>query len=208
VEIVFKPIIKPIPMYARVAGASDTGLVVPATNQPVGFDLMMCDWVAPHGKGTTPDFLFNLRYDPGTNEFYRRGTLTLTFPNAGDGIQGVVAELYKNSELMLPRYAPEEGYKPRLIKKSLRDASDDPEATEVMVDMNYFFRVRTVLDEHGKVKSALYGKTRGDIEFWLRNPGLRFTYYLNPNPNDRNMEFDPKQNLFKNLESSEKVIYP
>ena len=37
---------------------------------------------------------------------------------------------------------------------------------------------------------------------------LRFTYYLNPTPNDRNMEFDPKRNLFQNLKSTEQVNMP
>lgn len=35
-----------------------------------------------------------------------------------------------------------------------------------------------------------------------------FTYYLNPTPNDRNIEFDPKRNLFTNLSSSEEVRDP
>ena len=32
--------------------------------------------------------------------------------------------------------------------------------------------------------------------------------YLNPEPNSRNMEFDPKQNLFKNLPPLERVTAP
>ena len=30
---------------------------------------------------------------------------------------------------------------------------------------------------------------------------MQFKYYLNPTINDRNVEFDPKQNLMKNLKS-------
>lgn len=40
----------------------------------------------------------------------------------------------------------------------------------------------------GNIISAQYGKIYGDF--------LAFTYYLNPSPNDRNVEFDPDQNLF------------
>jgi hypothetical protein len=73
--------------------------------------------------------------------------------------------------------------------------------------MNYFFRVRTILDKDGNIESALYGKIHGD--FQLDHHGnIGFTYYLNPTPNDRNVEFDPKQNLFKNLPSSEQVRQP
>jgi hypothetical protein len=44
-----------------------------------------------------------------------------------------------------------------------------------------------VLDENGNIKSALYGKIYGGFE--------NFQYYLNPTPNDRNVEFDPDHNL-------------
>jgi hypothetical protein len=37
---------------------------------------------------------------------------------------------------------------------------------------------------------------------------LLFTYYLNPTPNDRNLEFDPKRNLFTNLKDEERVTAP
>ena len=65
---------------------------------------------------------------------------------------------------------------------------------------NYFFRVRTVLDEEGNVKSALYGKIYGDF--------MQFRYYLNPTLNDRNVEFDPEHNLLEGLKSTEKVMEP
>lgn len=42
--------------------------------------------------------------------------------------------------------------------------------------------------------SALYGKVYGDFRVnELR--GVSFTYYLNPTPNDRNLEFDRKTNF-------------
>jgi hypothetical protein len=65
---------------------------------------------------------------------------------------------------------------------------------------NYFFRVRTVLDENGNVKSAQYGKIYGDF--------MQFRYYFNPTPNSRNIEFDPKHNLLSGLQSFEQVSAP
>lgn len=35
-----------------------------------------------------------------------------------------------------------------------------------------------------------------------------FTYYLNPTPNDRNLEFDPKRNLLQGLKATERVESP
>ena len=68
------------------------------------------------------------------------------------------------------------------------------------LNRNYFFRVHTVLDENGNIKSVLYGKIYGDF--------LKFSYYLNPTPNDRSVEFDPKQNILKNLGEFEQVTEP
>ena len=76
---------------------------------------------------------------------------------------------------------------------------------------SYALRVRTVLDERGQVVSALYGKIYDTIEYFpveSKTAKLRFTYYLNPVPNDRGMEFDPKRNLFTNLKSDERVSTP
>ena len=68
-----------------------------------------------------------------------------------------------------------------------------------MQDQNYIFRVRTKVNERGEIISALYGKIHGRIEtggYLQPLPRLQFTYYLNPTPNDRNIEFDPEKNLF------------
>jgi len=64
----------------------------------------------------------------------------------------------------------------------------------------YYFRVRTKMDENGNVVSAHYGKIYGDF--------MQFRYYFNPTPNDRNIEYDPKQNLLGGLQSFEQVTAP
>ncbi len=73
-------------------------------------------------------------------------------------------------------------------------------------------RTRQKLDEGGELREALYGKFHGAIT--VRGiarpelPTLTFIYYLNPTPNDRNMEFDPKRNLFTDLKVGEQVQEP
>ena len=71
----------------------------------------------------------------------------------------------------------------------------------------YYFRVRTVLDEKGKVVSALYGKIPHALHWGVKDMEWRtdtqtacisIGYYLNPD-GTRNLEFDPKKNLFKDL---------
>jgi hypothetical protein len=61
--------------------------------------------------------------------------------------------------------------------------------------------VRTV-EQNGQIASALYGKIIGGIGIDPRKVkvcGIGFTYYLNPTPNDRNMEYDVGKDLFKHL---------
>jgi hypothetical protein len=64
----------------------------------------------------------------------------------------------------------------------------------------YLLRVRAVLDQSGNIVSAHYGEIYGDF--------MQFAYYLNPTPNDRNIEFDPKQNLLGGLQSFKGVRLP
>ena len=49
---------------------------------------------------------------------------------------------------------------------------------------------------------AWYGKIYGDMKIWAGENysvnGVSFRYYLNPNPLDRNLEWDMKTNLCPN----------
>jgi len=76
----------------------------------------------------------------------------------------------------------------------------------------YFIRVRTELDQDSNVKSALYGKIAGNFRFYAGTiaptSGMGFDYYLNPTPNDSNVEFDPKKNLVRDLKPLEGVSGP
>jgi len=207
VDLIVKPILNPIPMYARNMGALGANLTLPAKNIPIGFDLEAADFVAPYGKGTVSDLIFTLTEKvPFVN--YSQPfdiSLNLSFSNKGDGIQSVIVP--PNQGKVMPRYAPDSGYKATLVQKMARYANGKGLNTQVNENQNYFFRVRSVLDEQGNVKSALYGKIYGEIGFW-GNQHLRFTYYLNPNSNDRNLEFDPAKNLFQNLPMMQQVKAP
>jgi hypothetical protein len=74
--------------------------------------------------------------------------------------------------------------------------------------MNYFFRVRTVRDQSGKIISAHYGKIYGDFFFGCSASYIDYTYYLNPTPNDRNVEFKPGSNLFTDLIGTQDPYQP
>ena len=193
--LIAKKIVKPIPMYAKRVETA-----IPDFNLALPYDLSVGDWVEPRGKGKIADIVFSAKLDQRSESDYDYA-LTVSFSNRGDGIQTFDAPLNFGSELKSPRYAPEEGYQPDYVQTRNRQPGQIERGNYAQDgNRNYLLRVRTVLDEDGKVKSAQYGKVYGDF--------LNFTYYLNPTPNDRNMEFDPKRNLLKGLKDSETVTNP
>ncbi len=189
--LVLKKIGHPIPMYAKREETK-----IQKENEPVGYDLMAGDWVAPHGKGKIADMLFTVHRKIESERKYN-ADLKVTFPSTGDGIAIAPAEPDTGSVFKTPRTAAESGYESDRTWRYSSTAGPD-------FVSGYFLRVRTVLDEKGNVKSALYGKIHGDFRFYAGTKapraGMGFDYYLNPTPNDRNVEFDPKQNLLKGLD--------
>jgi hypothetical protein len=199
ITMVLKRIGRPIPMYAKRVETK-----VAKENESVAFDLMVGDWLAPFGSGKNADLFFAVRRVILGDRQYD-AEVKLTFPNKGDGIVVAAYQPDTGSELKTPRLAAEDGYQPERVWHYSNSAA--PESV-----YGYLFRVRTVMDEKGDVRSALYGKIRGDIRFYAGtkapHAGLGFDYYLNPTANDRNLEFDPKQNLLKGLKSTEQVDAP
>jgi hypothetical protein len=192
--LVLKKIVQPIPMFAKKINVDP-----PVTNVPVGFDFAVGDWVAPHGKGTQKDILFTQYLERRTERHFNY-RLVVSFPNPGDGIQPfVVSPLDTTSALRSSHEAPAEGYKPEWTK-SRNDHPGYPNSGGLDGKRNFFVRVKTVLDETGRVKTAHYGKIYGDF--------FDFYYYLNPTPNSRNVEFNPKKNLIKGHLPGERVNDP
>jgi len=213
IKIILRKIQNPIPMYARDAYMSLPHIEIPATGEEFGFDLVEYDWVAPYGKGKHADFIFRLekRY-VNSQDFDSK--LILAFSEKFDGIQTIKDNRKEGSQFKLPRFAPEIGYKNMLThSKKMIPGSYLEEGFKVEEDFkednNYIFRIRSE-QKDGKLVRAMYGKIHGDIEFDPRGSKtavILFKYYLNPDYT-RNLEFDPKRNLFKNLKSTEHVEQP
>ena len=210
VNLVIKRVLNPIPMYAKTLRNLSPPFQIPEYGKAIGFDLMKGDWVAPYGKGETEDFIFKMDCtlrDGMTSDRYQMydASLTLSFSNDGDGIQPFYIHPMRSSTLRLPRFAPESGYASNWVKTAY--VHKDESHFENREDENYLFRVRTKRDKKGAITNALYGKISGRLSFDYEKH-ISFTYYLNPTPNDRNLEFDPKQNLLKNLPWQAEVQEP
>lgn len=210
ITVVMRPIVNPVPMYVR-----NRFFEIPQHDKEIGFDLMKADWVIPYGQGTHSDFIFKVdRRYKNIDDF--DATLTLTFSNKYDSIQLIKddpgGDFNVGSRFRLPYAAPEADYQPKLVKKTSEGARSHNDYSD---ENNYIFRVRSELDKNGKLKQAMYGKIRGDIKFapigslngkeGLGAIGIH--YYLNPDYT-RNLEFDPKRNLFISLPKREGTGQP
>jgi hypothetical protein len=202
VEIVIKPILNPVPVFAR----RPEELRFPIYGQSIGFDLMKSDWVAPYGNGIVQDFVFVFKSDFKGVDAGFKSTLLLRFSNDGDGIQSVLVPPRGGSRLRLPRFAPEDGYKPELLLQRAKVGPTTAVVSDERESQNYFFRVRTQKQD-GKILSALYGKISGNLEFW-EDGEVRFAYYLNPEALSRNMEFDMNRNQIRGLRGYEAIRKP
>jgi len=198
----------PVPMYA---GQITIGPVVRNPGQLIGYDFVVGDWVAPHGKGVHVDMTFQYqktilrsdrieikpRQDDVRGQVARTVEMPLdvdismkiAMPNPGDGM--IKTKQQKIGEMVSDYQAPEDGYQPTvdLFSKQRQEKRHWPGTLESNSDGEalYYIRLRTELDEHGTVKRAWYGKICGELD---KAP----QYFLNPD-GTRNVEFDPSKNL-------------
>jgi len=198
VSILLRQKKNPIAMYAKkeLVNASDKR----KSGEQFGYDFMAGDFVSPHGDGKVSDLLITHTYNKKDTWNYSY-KITIEFSNSGDGlIPFLVDDKFKDSDFKSKYNAPEQGYQNLWSIHGKREGVGKSVQGNKDKRRNYFIRVRTKVDEKGDIESAYYGKIYGEF--------LEITYYLNPTPGDRNVEFDPKQNLFKNLKHDEKVWAP
>ena len=192
--VVLKEVRHPVPMFAKLVD-----MVFPVQNIPIGFDLEKGDWVTPYGKGIQPDIFFTYTAKPDTWE------LKMACSNGYDGFFRKQAD--KWSKFHSDYEASTNAYNPGVIQTI--DETKKPTFDDHVGDGELLvFRMRSVVDGKGNLVDARYGKIYGEIDFGTgRLPYMRFKYYLNPD-STRNLEFDPKSNLFTNLPSLNRVNQP
>jgi len=203
IKVILRKIENPVPMYARNTQMSP--IEIPVVGKEIGFDLIEYDWVKPYGKGKHSDFIFKLEKHFVSEEEFE-GKLTLIFSEKFDGIQLVREDREFGSKFKLPRIAPESNYQNKLFY-SVKKMPGEGLKYNFKQENNYIFRVRSQV-KNGKLIRAMYGKIHGDFRFdprgGVKTSGIVFKYYLNPDFT-RNLEFDPSQNLFRNLDITERV---
>ncbi len=236
-NVVLPRILKPIALHALTPGYSGDftgGVLIPVHNEWVGFDFAAGDWVAPHGNGRITDIRLKFRRE---FKGYRISGATLEENLAlsksaakvrkiewsqehfdlahgkwdmmleigfTDPFEGIMESpiFLSYSKCKLPHQAPVAGYKPAWV---FRGSSYVPEIARD--DVGFFVKTRVVRDEQGKEISANYAKIMGDFNL-LASGRLIFTYYFNPVPKDRNLEFNPSKNLFPPSKPMSRIALP
>ena len=189
--VVLKEHRNPTAMYVKYVDAP-----IPIRDMPVGFDLQVGDWLAPHGKGKQSDLL--VIYKSKVQDYWNASLeISIACTNQLAGFCRMKKDM--GSTFRSAYEAPNAGYQPE-VQFSFVTTTEKDLKVEKLGDTEYLaFRVRTVLDEKGNIVSARYGKIYGPIEFGVgKEHHVRFSYYLNPTDNDRNLEFDPGHNLLVN----------
>lgn len=213
VEVFLRPIGKP-----TLLAAKRVQTLVPALDQPCGYDLEKGDWVTPYGKGTHSDLIFKVRRDSYKDWSNFEVHAEATFAQPLDGLLRMKAPSYaRNSAFRWERLAPETGYEaPHQISFISRELSTHVDRKKSFEDktkefeQGYFFRVRTV-EENGRIIAANYGKITGDIGIDPRDNKtclITFTYYFNPSSLDRNLEWDTTRNLLQGLSREQTPTAP
>jgi hypothetical protein len=212
IPVVLKRIEKPIPMYARQVRNPYVSLFESVgkyrLDQTARYDMAKGAFLLPDGNGEIADMVFKWKMTiSAINKVGRAITYdtlcTIGMTNVVDGICKGTPDGSEDRQIgsrYLSGYgAPADGYTNaitlyRNVRGTVAESNDDQHYL-------YYFRIRTQTNEMGQVTNALYGKIYGQING-------NFSYYLNPAPNDRNVEFDPAKNLFTGLSSREQVHEP
>ncbi len=193
----------PIALYAK-----KVTLELPERGQDYGFDFFKGDFVMSGHKGSQADV--RIRFDRDlvdSNNFTQTANLSFVIPSDGL-IEMTTQKNWEVSEFETPYLAVSEGYQNNIELTYKRSPGSTSRGN---VNTPFFVRLRSQIDSEGNIETAHYCKIFPGIELMgalADHPLLRMTYYCNPTPNDRNLEFDPKQNLLKNLKPGEQVRQP
>jgi len=193
IEITLKEKRNPIPMYAKTAKVS-----LPKRNEPFGFDFKAGDLVKPHGKGEQADLFFRCNIEERGHFFDFKTELFVT---AVQPEEGIIVNPTETSQFRSAYEAQESGYEPQYYLVTDRTQAKTLQTIEWNNAEYLTFRSRIVRDDEGNIISSHYGKivSMRNYGFDEKNPNgasVTFTYYFNPTPNDRNIEYDPNENLF------------
>jgi len=171
-----------VKMYSK-----EVEIAIPEMDKLIGYDFEKGDWLQPHGKGDRIDI--SIQYtEAGIIGKNTKRILTLTFPNENDGL--FIYKKDANTPMFSIYEAEDVGY--QKVTNFVKEWENGQLIENITLETeDYFvFRTHTETDGDGNITSAYYGKVTNPFGFGIgRENYVRFTYYFNPTPNDRNLEY-------------------
>ena len=198
IPVVLREVRDPIPMYVKSVDA-----ILPK-GVFVGFDCLRGEFLPPAGNGETADFYILVEQDgvlSKDRKFSRRMALRSASEDGGFVFQASHLHSAFKSEYL----APLDGYRGTVdfYEEYPPDSALKPKVDPFDSGKHMVFRSRVKKDAKGNIVEAYHGKVYERMEYGrnarLQTDGesmVKFLYYFNPTPNDRNLEFDGKNNLF------------
>ena len=208
VNLILRKIFAPTPMYAWSMHLNEYPV---GTNEWAGYDMLRAEWMPPHGHGQTEDVRFHVwRSTNGYDRTQPSQIFTVRFTGEKNGICGIDdRSVSGQSWLKLPYKAPRDDYKEKEFRVERRLAMYEFETKTNTGTTNCFFLIRSKSDKDGNFIEGQYGKISGPLEVeGGKDIRIRMVYYVNPTPNDLNMEFDPKRNLIQKPGVVNAVVFP
>ena len=211
----------PIPLFVKCAGWKIGSDAIAKNGNTFAYDLVKGSLLPPFGHGEVADIVFTCPPQEFLGEGFNgrdfrapryKNIVKVTFQ--GDESNGIlVSQLPERQAFLRIRTAPENGYE-RAVTFSEAMSYDLQHREGLDNNRCFCFRIRTMRDKDGKVESSLYGKIYGDPKLLLDGTdrwtkkigGVVFIYYLNPTPNDRNLEWDMKHNLCPRPGNLERIV--
>ena len=192
-EISFKlrRIRNPIPLcYARSTPGT---FRLPKTSGEFGFDLLMDDWIAPYGDGKVADFYVQREAAPSNDQITVNSSII--FKGEGDGAY-IRKKVKTTSDFETDYEADTNGVYQTCFPLRRFPWPGNPKHTEsaiVKEDEYIVMRTRVEKNEKGEIIKAHYSTMHGPVHI---NKGFDWLiYYVNPTPNDPNLEKGPKRNI-------------
>ena len=174
----------------------------PQGSDEMRFDFLKGDWLPPEGKGEVADVVFRrmprtflgMAHDAWGKPIGERtrDSILVNFLGVENGIRDMDTE--PECHLWV-RTAPESGYNREYESYWEEDENKNSKKSEHWQKAQCF-RIRTQKDESGSVTNCFYGKIYGEFEWfpdYYHPPHIKevkFTYYINETPMDRNLEYD------------------
>ena len=192
-RVTLKQVRNPIPMLTKRAKVA-----LPGKDKAFQYDLSVGDLVEPYGKGKTADIALRFHLNrPRSSDFADFSQeLEISAVQTGDGF--VLMQKDDWSELVSLTEAPQSGYISKVNVYLDRTPSVVYRQFDITSRDYIIVKSRTHLSDD--LEESHFGKIYGEIKYGISddNKGgvVMFQYFFNPTPNDRNLEFDGKNNLF------------